>query len=387
MSRLRLLSLSLLALIAAGSTPLLAQQPPQPVESAPTVAAQPQQGSFYFSDRFGFRMLSPRGYTIVPGTIPPAPNPPVAAQVLEIWPQAAYLNRASLPEQPPIITLTVYDNVRRLPLARFKSELSRKDDRPITVAGRPGIAYTATGLYESDQVLFSGPNNRYVFRLNVGYLDRKDEIRRVFQQMVSSFKFDVLPGHTPKRPRLNYRTLQQLLQVRDWQAADQETRALIQRLAGKGDLLYSSKTVVAQLPCADLNRVDQLWSQASDGQFGYTAQQRLWQKTASLKDAKARVNQLGQALGWRSTQPLPANPLRQELGNSLWRLDTDLNWSGKITGGHYPWPGIPSQVLSDLLNERSLGCGSCTIDAIYLANDRYYDYLPALFARVEQCRR
>jgi hypothetical protein len=38
-------------------------------------------------------------------------------------------------------------------------------------------------------------------------------------------------------------------------------------------------------------------------------------------------------------------------------------------------------VLTNLLNDRSQGCGSCTIDAMYLSNDRYEAYLPALFAR------
>jgi hypothetical protein len=311
-------------------------------------------------------------------------------EVIEIWNQADYLNRENLPEAPPIISIRIYSNPQKLPLAKWKGELSHNDDRPLTVAGQPALAYSSTGLYESDNVLVRSPDGRQVLRLQAGYQKSSDRIRQVFQEVVQSFSFDVLPStNSTSQQRINYNRLQSLLAARNWQAADVETRAILQRLAGsQGDLLYSSKSVLSQLPCEDLRKVDQLWSKASAGRFGYKTQQRLWQQASTrTSNSKQRVERFGQAVGWRRTQPLPQNnPVGLEISGTQWRLDTELNYTATAPAGQFPWAGVSSTRLSDLINERSSGCGSCSIDAMNLASDRYYDYVPALFTRLKACR-
>ncbi len=391
----RLILLSFLTCLTVGGAARLVAQP-EPLRSSQAVAASPTASStaghyrdvFYLSDRFGFRFVSPSGYVITPSETQPASKPAPPSQVLELWQQADFLNRAALMETPPMIRITVYNNAKRLPLPHWKGELSRNDDRSIRVAGQPAIAYTATGLYESDNVLLSSPDGRYVLRLTVGYTDAKAPIRKVFDQLVSSFIFDVnSASKSTAKWRINYSRLQSLLAAKDWQAADLETRAILQRLAGsKGDLLFSSKSVLSRLPLTDLQTLDALWSNASGGRFGFTAQQRVWrQAVKGSSHAKTQVERFAQSVGWRRTQPLPNNnPIGMELGGTKWRFDTELDYTGAAPVGHFPWVGVSSGRLTDLLNERSLGCGSCTIDAIYLVSDRYYDYLPALFARFKQ---
>lgn len=392
----RILTLGLLAFLAVGSSIQLGISP-TPLSARQVVAANPstdaslqQRDVFYLSDRFGFRFVYPSGYVANASEIKPGSQADAPVQVIELWQQADFLQRDQLPESPPIISISVFNNAQRLPLTRWKGELARNDDRPITVAGRPAIAYTSTGLYESDNVLVSSPDGRYVFRLKVGYLGAKDAIRQVFRDTVASFTFDTLPGSAANRWRINYNRLQTLLKARNWLLADVETRALIQRslqLAGpNNDYLYGTKTVLNRVPCDDLKTLDTLWSQASQGRFGYKAQQRIWQQTAAVKNRKMRVERFAQLVGWRSTQPLSANPLRSELAADRWRLDTDFNPTAAAPVGQFPWAGVSSSRLKDLLNERSLGCGSCTVDAIYLATERYVDYVPALFNRLNQCR-
>lgn len=363
---------------------------PQMVAAGPTASSTPGQyrDMFYLSDRFGFRFGSPSGYVITPSETQPSSKPAPPLQVLELWQQADFLNRAALMEMPPMIRITVYNNAKRLPLTHWKGELSRNDDRSIRVAGQPAIAYTATGLYESDNLLLSSPDGRYVLRLTVDYIGAKAPIRKVFNDFISTFIFDVNPdSKSTSKWQINYSRLQSLLAAKNWQAADLETRAILQRLAGsKGDLLFSSQSVLSRLPLTDLQTLDTLWSNASGGRFGFTAQQQIWQQAAKgSSNPKMQVERFAQRVGWRRTQPLSNNnPIGMELGGTWWRFDTELDYTGAAPVGHLPWVGVSSGRLTDLLNERSLGCGSCTIDAIYLASDRYYDYLPALLARFRQ---
>lgn len=390
----RLFTLGLLSFLTVSSSVSLTATLTQPAIPSPiaqtapvTKPSSPKRDVFYMSDRFGFRFVSPAGYVVVPGTIKPAPTPPVPAQTLEIWKRADYLNRANLPESPPIIRITVYNNSRKLPLKNWKGELSRNDDRVVTVAGQAAIAYTSTGLYESDNVVFASPDGRHVFRLTVGYISANDNIRKTFQEVVSSFTFDLVPVGSSSKWRLNYDRLKTLLAAKNWQAADSETRAAfqrLQRLTNSNGYLYETDKLFNRIPCNDLNTIDALWSQASSGRFGYRSQQRIWQQTSRLGNSKARVDQFGQLVGWRNTQE-QNNPDKGVL-NTPWRLDYELNYTANAPVGQFPWAGISSHLLQDFLEESSLGCGSCTIDAIYLAGDRYYKYVPALFSRLKQCR-
>ncbi|XHX77908.1 MAG: GUN4 domain-containing protein [Stenomitos frigidus ULC029] len=395
MNRTRLVGV-LACLLAGSATPLVFLPTVLPKQASldRAVAASPSASTapshrdvFYLSDRFGFRTLSPSGYIITPSETKPSTKPAVPLQVLELWQQADFMNRESLPEAPPIIRITVYNNVKQLPLTHWKGELSRKDDRPLTVAGQTAIAYSSTGLYDSDNVLFYSPDRRYVFRITVGYADAKAPIRQTFQELLASFTFDVSPNpKSASKWRINYSRLQHLLAAKNWQAADIETRAILQRLASpKGDLLFSSKGVLSRLPWADLRTIDTLWSNASGGRFGFTAQQRVWQQAAKgSRNVKEQTERFAQTVGWRRTKPLPNNDaLGIEFSAAAWLLDTELNITATAPPGHFPWAGVSSSRVSDYINDRALGCGSCTIDAMYLSGDRYFDYLPALFARLK----
>jgi hypothetical protein len=197
----RIITLGFLAVLSTASATQLLPLPDY-LRSQQAFAASPTAGSvplprrraFYQSNRFGFRIVSPRGYIITPSKTKPSTKPATPIQVLEIWQQADFLHRASLPETPPIISITIYNNSKRLPLTHWKGELSRNDHRSLTVAGQNAIAYTSTGLYEYDNVLFSSPDNRYIYRLTAGYADAKAPIRQTFQKIVSSFTFNVSPG-------------------------------------------------------------------------------------------------------------------------------------------------------------------------------------------------
>lgn len=155
-------------------------------------AYTPSRDIFYLSRQFGFQFVQPSGYVIVNATKSSSPKPNTPVQVLEIWKQEDYANRIHLTESPAIISISVYSNPLHLPLENWKGKLSHNDTRPFTVAGQQAIAYSATGLYESDNVLFSSPDGRYVFHLKGDYLSTSDSIRQTFQDILSSFNHDIM---------------------------------------------------------------------------------------------------------------------------------------------------------------------------------------------------
>ncbi|MBD3883131.1 GUN4 domain-containing protein [Phormidium tenue FACHB-886] len=395
------LAIGFLAMVMTGSGVPLAALPSQadgvlssnpapssPVTNSPAVdspsadsssddtnAILASRDAFYFSSR-GFRFVLPSSYTLEDATESIAGQANAPLQLLQLWQQKDFVNRENLPESPPLIRIYIYDNSQQLPLTDWKDELSRADDRAVTVAGQPGIAYSATGLYDSDNVLFKSLDDRYVVRIQGGYLDRNDEILQTFQVVVQSFSFDILPSATAS-PRINYSRLQSLLENHSWQAADVETRGILQRLADGKDYLYSSATWLNEIPCEDLETIDTLWSEASDGRFGYAAQRRLWQQTSG--SANSRVEQFGQQVGWRA-QPSASGT---ELFETGWKSDIELVPTAEAPIGQFPWVGVSSSALTDFLN--TPGCGSCTIDMLYLKGDRFYHYLPALFTKLESC--
>lgn len=110
-------------------------------------------------------------------------------QVLEIWKPEDYANRIHLTESPTIISISVHSNPLHLPLENWKDKLSCNDARPFTVAGQQALAYSATRLYESDNVLFNSPDGRYVFHFKGDYLSTSDSSRQTFQDILSSFGF------------------------------------------------------------------------------------------------------------------------------------------------------------------------------------------------------
>lgn len=155
---------------------------------APSLAASTLQ-NLYQSDRFGFRFSVPQDFILVPVTPNADSEILKPIQILELWQKADHLNRQVLPESPPLISLYIYKNPQRLSLKHWKEELSQGEDKAVKVAGQEAIAYTATGLYEFDHILVSSPDQRFVYRFQVGYIDAEAPIRQTFQQVITSFQF------------------------------------------------------------------------------------------------------------------------------------------------------------------------------------------------------
>mmetsp|Transcript_13013 Transcript_13013/g.47565 ORF Transcript_13013/g.47565 Transcript_13013/m.47565 type:complete len:293 (+) Transcript_13013:186-1064(+) len=77
---------------------------------------------------------------------------------------------------------------------------------------------------------------------------------------------------------VDYSTLEGLLKIGDWQAADDETREKLCVIAGEGaaERKWVYFTEVANIPVKDLKTMDNLWVSYSGGRFGYSVQKKLW---------------------------------------------------------------------------------------------------------------
>ncbi|GAB4380262.1 MAG: hypothetical protein Kow00121_36150 [Elainellaceae cyanobacterium] len=170
------------------------QTPDQTVVSpAPTTEAT-EQAQNQYSSPFGFEFTHPDDYVVAIADEPITETDRPLQGVIEIWKESDYsaIQSESFEggEYPPNISIEVFANPDQLPLSEWKAELSHGDDRLIAVAGQEAIAYTATGLYETDQVVLNSPDGRSVIRLSVGYIDSADPMRQVFQEVVASLSFE-----------------------------------------------------------------------------------------------------------------------------------------------------------------------------------------------------
>ena len=146
---------------------------------------------------------------------------------------------------------------------------------------------------------------------------------------------------TPKPPRrersiVNYSKLQEYLQKKNWRAADIETYERLLEAAGPTAMAYGQipKFEMDTLSCADFRTVDALWSKASDGKFGFTAQQQIlktqgiWQKMYN-------------ELGWRTLSGEWLIQWKTNLRPSgVYRLDykpgKEPNYTDNAPIGHFP---------------------------------------------------
>ncbi|HEY9604185.1 MAG TPA: hypothetical protein V6C85_21400 [Allocoleopsis sp.] len=210
----RIVPLGLLALLAIGYSsiePAVSTQKVNLAEtSAPDLIAQstsspnsgvrrqtPPSQNVYRSTRFGISFNYSKAYVVDNSKENQQPKPGETLQgAIALWKNSDYqaLQRQNFQgsEPPPNISISVYSNPKRLPLSQLKDTLSigSRNDRTITVAGQNAIAYTSDGLYASDNVLLSSPDGQRVIRLSRGYLNVSDPSRLVFQQVVSSFRFN-----------------------------------------------------------------------------------------------------------------------------------------------------------------------------------------------------
>lgn len=171
---------------------------------------------------------------------------------------------------------------------------------------------------------------------------------------------------------VDFSTLRSQLRSQNWQAADAETRRILQTwLLPGGDF---GTPIASNIPPEILQTLDQLWTEASNGRFGFSVQRRIWEEVRSQHPSNTNdaARAFGDRVGWKRPTPDGENFVSPE-----WLTEPELHYSIEAPAGHLPWTGVDWERIQAMLNVQS--CGSCMIDAMYLQGERFNRYLPVLF--------
>lgn len=96
-----------------------------------------------------------------------------------------------------------------------------------------------------------------------------------FRQVIS------IPDRLSSAVEVDYRKLRELLAAGKWKDADRETTAIMLRIFGKEREGWLSLDDVNNFPCTDLSTIDSLWVKYSNGRFGFSVHQQIWQSVSS----------------------------------------------------------------------------------------------------------
>ena len=98
-------------------------------------------------------------------------------------------------------------------------------------------------------------------------------------QLVYQHPIDVISLESEKG--VDYRNLRDLLKVKKWREADEETRNVMLKATNRERKGCLSSTQLFEFPIKDLRTIDRLWVAASNGHFGFTAQKKIWKECGS----------------------------------------------------------------------------------------------------------
>ena len=103
--------------------------------------------------------------------------------------------------------------------------------------------------------------------------------------------------------QINYQELQKLLAQGNWRKANDETYNLVLKIASRDTQGWISMEDINKLACSDLKIIDNLWTQYSQGRFGWSAQFPIFLETKNrpgklTNDAAYEV--FGDRVGWRT---------------------------------------------------------------------------------------
>lgn len=169
-----------------------------PSSPTPSVQASPTQ-ELYRNNRLGFQFSYPKKNFVVDSSTKVPPTEPALIAAIEVWTQQHYQKiKAGAyeggTEYPANVQVAIYRNSQKLGLQQWAQKSNRfaapSGFQATTVAGRAGIAFRSSGLYEHEHVAFqSGDAQIILIALSkTGYGNNDATYRTAFDQIVRSFK-------------------------------------------------------------------------------------------------------------------------------------------------------------------------------------------------------
>ena len=123
---------------------------------------------------------------------------------------------------------------------------------------------------------------------------------------------------------LLFQELEEYLQNQEWKKANDQTRKIIINIGDKDQQGYLTIHDLEYFPCEQLQRIDDLWVNNSDGRFGFTVQRQIWLdcggKIGEYEGGSVAYEQFSERVGygdvrtdighiWSSNEPIPMGHL------------------------------------------------------------------------------
>lgn len=86
---------------------------------------------------------------------------------------------------------------------------------------------------------------------------------------------------------VDYTNLRDLMAQGKWKEADQETLAVMLKVARREQHGYLRVEDIEKFPCTDLRTIDTLWVKYSKGRFGFSVQNRIWESVGGNRNHDA----------------------------------------------------------------------------------------------------
>ncbi len=133
---------------------------------------------------------------------------------------------------------------------------------------------------------------------------------------------------------IDYTSLRDLLKEKKWEEADRQTYGLIDRIIktakNKNQHMFIELKTLAEFSCNDVRTIDALWNKYSGDKFGFSPQQKVWQRVNQNGDFSTQTwRRFATEVGWKE------GDVSSGSGYLLYeQLDFDPETAPE---GHLPW--------------------------------------------------
>lgn len=143
---------------------------------------------------------------------------------------------------------------------------------------------------------------------------------------------------------VDYTPLRNRLAAQEWFKANETTTQLLLESVNRDRQGWVSREDIERVPCWDLKMIDDLWTQYSNGQFGFSVQFPIFIATGNKPGrlvASDAYDEFGTRIGWRR-------------GEQWIQFKQNLDYSLQAPLGHLPNPRSEYQITGGRLNYTAL---------------------------------